>query len=458
MSGPKVIDVVPRQEVIDTCKTAIAEVECALAEWQRIMDRNMILAPADLVSFTRAIDALRGMLAADQFVAVQTAAPELTAAIESSVQQQLSMHASEAVRRQRHERALRLSAAAVLSRSRELKIELPEDCVRILADATAAQSLDEEIVQNALSRANAALYAKEDSSPSKRQQDLARVLGATGEASSAAELLKDAEESLLDPRVTRAASQIAELAGIGDVEVAAVLGSRLDKVNQAATAGDMRQKELLLASLEIDLAPALKKAQQTKAIQHEISLEAAAAKATNDLEVCGKDLREAEAALQRGEVDSARRHIDRAKTLRLERRKQRAAQSSRAAILDGLKELGYEVREGMATQWAEKKQLVVRHAAKSGVALELAGNLDGGRLQARMVALQGSTRDPHADKQTEETWCSELQALRERIARTGGELRVEKALAAGAAPLKVVTIERGDGDEFRRDKPKERRL
>lgn len=441
MSGPKVIHVVTRQEVIDICRRAIAEVDHALADWQRVMDRNMITAPAELARFSGELNALRSMLAADQFLDVQKAAPELASVIHNSVQQQLSAHTSEAMSRQRQERALRLSAAAVLSRSRELTGELPEDCIEVLSDAAADRKVDPEAVKQALARVNAALYAKEDTGPSAAQQELAKALGATGEAGSVTDLLRDAENALLDPRAMRIASQIAVLAGIGEVEAASLFRSRLDKADHAEAVGDTRQKELLLTSLEVEIGPAVKSAQQVNALRQQISLEATAAQATSDWEACSKDLREAEAALNRGDADLAQIHIGRAKELRLERHKQRAAQSSRAAILEGLKELGYEVREGMATQWAERKQLVIRHAAKPGVALELAGTLDEGRLQARMVALQGSARDPHADKQTEEKWCSELDSLRKYVAGRGGDIRVIKAVAAGATPLKVVAGE-----------------
>lgn len=450
MSGPKVIHVVPRQVVIDICTTAIAEAEHALVEWQRIMDRNMISAPTVLKDFSDALNDVRGMFAADQFLEVQKAAPELTAAIQSNGQQQLAAHASEAASRKRQERSLRLSAEAVLARAREGELELPEECVRILSDAAAARSVAHDAVQHALSQANAALYAKEDNSPSQRQLELAGALGATGETTTAANVLRNAEDSLLDPRVARITSLVADFASLGEDDIAAEFSSRLEKVNQADTKGDTQQTNLLLSSLEIDIAPALKKAREFSALRHDIGVEIAASQATNDWEACSKDLREAQTAVERGEADLARRHIEQAKKLRSERQKQRAAQSSRAAILDGLKALGYEVREGMATQWAENKQLVVRHAAKPGVALELAGTLEGGRLQARMVALQGSARDPHADKQTEEKWCSELDSLRKHISGRGGEITIVKAVAAGAAPLKVVADEQHDEERWER--------
>jgi hypothetical protein len=453
MSGPKVIDVVTRQELLDICRTAIAEVDHALVEWQRIMDRNMIDAPAELGRLVEARDGLRGLLASERFRDVQTRAPEVTAAVRSSVQQQLTAQAREAAAKQRREASLRFSAEAVLARCREMNIELPAECVRVLSDAAAASPANSEAVTLAISQATAALYVKAENGPSKKQHEIAHALGATGDTASATDLLGRAQELLLDPRILRMSTQIVELGEVGEVDAAAACRSRLDKANQAEARGDLQHRNLLLDSLEIELAPLARKAQLTRELQHELGVETAAAQATNDWDACRSDLEVAKAALQLGDPDSARLSLDRARAHRQERHKQRAAQSSRAAILDGLKTLGYEVREGMATQWTEKKQLVVRHAAKPGVALELAGTLDGGRLQARMVALEETVRDPHADKKTEEQWCSELESLEKHIADRGGEVTVVKAVAAGVTPMKVVANENLEDEsrERRRD-------
>jgi len=457
MSGPKVFDIVTRQQLFDICKAAIAEVEYAIAEWQRVMDRNMIVAPAELSRFSKNRESLLSLLAADRFVEVQALVPDLVRAIQASVLNQLAAHESETLTQQRRERSLRFSAEKLLSQAHESGVELREECVQLLVEASRGLAVDREAFQQALSHVTAALYAKEDRTLSDSQQELARALGATGEASSASETLRKAEDSLTDPRVAHVASQIADLGSNGDADLAALYRSRLDKVYEAEAVGDSRQRALLLASLEVDLATVLKKAQQLHALRHELGVEIAAAHATNDWEICSKNLRDAETALERGDQDLARLQIDQAKALRQERLKQRSAQASRAAILEGLRELGYEVREGMATQWAEKKQIVVRHAAKPGIALELAGTLDGGRLQARMVALQGTARDPHTDKQTEEKWCSEFESLQTYVARRGGQVTVVKAVAAGATPLKVVADEQHE-NELRHRKHDEKRL
>lgn len=456
MSGPKVIHVVTRQEVIDTCEAAIAEVDHALAEWQRIMDRNMIVAAGDLARFIKGRDALRRLLQADQFLDVQKAVSGLAAAIQNNVQQQLAAHNSRVAQEQRRERSLQFGAEAVLARCQEMSVEIPVDCIQVLTDAAAGRGVDAQIIQRAMSQATSALYATDQSTAFTKQRDLAEVLGATGDSTNAQEVLKAAEDSLIDPRIRRISSQLAELESVGEDAIAARFRSRLGRAANAETTGDMRQSGLLLDSLEIELGPAVKRAQQIAALRRLIGVEAAAARATHDWDVCSQDLAAAENAVMRGDANAAQQHVERATALRLEKRKQRAAQASRTAILEGLRGLGYDVREGMATQWAEKKQLVVKHAAKAGVALELAGTLDGGRLQARMVAIGGSGRDPHADKRAEEQWCSELDSLRKYISGRGGEIKIVKAVAAGTAPLKRVGDE-GDEEERRGQALREQR-
>ncbi|MCX7392527.1 MAG: hypothetical protein NTW75_00195 [Planctomycetales bacterium] len=455
MSGPKVINVVTRQEVIDICQAAIAEVDYALSEWQRIMDRNMIVAAGDLARFMTGRNALRQLLKADQFLDVQKAAPGLVAAIHSNVQQQLAVHDSQAAQEQRQERSHQFSAEAVLARCREMSVVIPVDCVRALTDAAAGRAVDAQVVQRAISQATSALYATEQSTAFTKQRDLAEVLGATGESTNAQEVLRAAEDSLVDPRIRRISSQLVELTSFGEDATASSFRSRLETVLQAEAAGEMCQRGLLLDSLEVEMAPALKQARHIHELRIAIGVEFATARALGDLEACQADLAAAEKQLDQENAEEATTSLAKARDIRAQRNRCRAAQASREAILQGLKDLGYAVEEGMATQLAAKKQLVVQHPAKPGVAVELTGTGDGGRLQARMVALQGVSRGAGTDKQVEEKWCTELQSLQASITQAGGALLVEKALAAGAIPMKIVAIEE---DEYRAQIFKERKL
>jgi hypothetical protein len=453
MSGPKVIRVRTRQERIDTCRLAIAAVDHALAERLRFMDRHMIPADESCTHFAARRDELLKQLEDDQFAVVERSADALTRAIRSDLHNQVAMQAAREAQERRRKRSVRFGAEALLARCRESAAELPPECARILEEAAAGGALEDALVQKALSQASSALtsIAMTSTKASDRQQHLASALSDPAQSRSPndADYVKAAEAALADPRFEKLAAQLVELDGLGHA-AADEFQHRLDLALKADRDGELGKRDLLIGSLELEVAPALKLARLGGELQYAISAVAAAAEATGDTTVCRDDLASAHAAVEQGDFTLANSHLERAKAQRAAASLVRAAQASRAAILEGLKELGYEVREGMTTHWAENKQVVVRHAAKPGIALELAGTLDGGRLQARMVALSGSTRNPHADKQVEEKWCGELDLLRQYVAKMGGDITIERAVAAGTVPLKAVADDRYEEDERQR--------
>ncbi|HBO9620681.1 TPA: hypothetical protein L5F74_003276 [Pseudomonas aeruginosa] len=118
-------------------------------------------------------------------------------------------------------------------------------------------------------------------------------------------------------------------------------------------------------------------------------------------------------------------------------RQQQAALARRQAVLQGLASLGYEVREGMATAWAQTGRVVLRKPATPGYGLEVGGKADNGRLQLRAVALNAN-RDSQRDRDIETLWCGEFQRLQALLAAQGGELSVERALGVGEVALKEI--------------------
>jgi hypothetical protein len=111
-----------------------------------------------------------------------------------------------------------------------------------------------------------------------------------------------------------------------------------------------------------------------------------------------------------------------------------------------LSALGYEVNEEMETLWASEGRLVVKSAARPDYGVELAGNE---RFQLRPVAFESGGRGPDAsrDRDAETIWCGDVATLRERLARLGGRLEIERAQPIGAVPLK--RIERKGGGDAR---------
>lgn len=113
-----------------------------------------------------------------------------------------------------------------------------------------------------------------------------------------------------------------------------------------------------------------------------------------------------------------------------------AALARREAVLDGLAKLGYEVRESDAEAWLDDGKVVIRKPATPGYGLELAGAKGSERFQVRAVAFS-EQRDTQRDADIESIWCGEHQQLQQILAETGDTLTVERAMAAGASPLKV---------------------
>ena len=270
--------------------------------------------------------------------------------------------------------------------------------------------------------------------------ELATTLGANADPASAAGVLREAEGKLRDTRVLLADKQIAELEGLGDREVAATLGGRLEKL-VSDDHSDPAKASLALDALGAELAGMVRLARRLAELKRALSRELAAAEATNDIETYRQMFLEAEDEIDRRQPDRAEERIIKLREAREAQIRIRATNARRSAILQGLKELGYEVKEGMATIWADRKRLVIAHPSQQGVALELEGSAESGRLQARMVAFQGAVRGPGSDKEVEELWCGELKTLQDSVTRTGGAISIERSTPAGERPLKVVTLE-----------------
>ena len=81
-----------------------------------------------------------------------------------------------------------------------------------------------------------------------------------------------------------------------------------------------------------------------------------------------------------------------------EKTKAMAGESRRTAILKGLSELGYEVRENMATAWAENGRIVVRKPNEKGYGVELGAVEDAERVQVQLVSFEPSSNASKASQ------------------------------------------------------------
>jgi hypothetical protein len=119
---------------------------------------------------------------------------------------------------------------------------------------------------------------------------------------------------------------------------------------------------------------------------------------------------------------------------------ERAEQDRRSAILAGLGELGYEVKEGMQTAWVENGRVVLKSNKRPGYGVEIGGNPNSG-MQLRTVGFAASAdpRDAIADISAETEFCGDFSVLQATLAASGGELVVMKALGVGTTAVKRIS-------------------
>lgn len=424
MSGPKVVRIVTREELLDICRGHLARVDAALGEWIRIGKRNGCISDAEISAVLQRRDALTVLIAADRFMDIQKQAPLEEAFLRDDIQARLAKAAAEQATERSKERRARDAAATLLRTLRDAGVAVSEDIASGLAQGT----------NIALDRGFTLLAEARRQPSSSVAADLAKQLKGDEPPRTLAAWLASQSDSTSDPAFERLDARIAELKNLTDESVVQGWCQRLDE----AVSADSKRRGLLLDGLEVETGRALRSAMRRGAALSE--LEATLAELDTMIEGGSPHLRAGVEAL--GE-DDIRARITEANDMIARERAAIAASARRAAVLEGLSALGYEVTEGMSTCWVEDGRVVLRSSLRPEYGVELSGNTGGGRLQMRAVAFNhgGSGPDPARDRDAETIWCSDVSGLQERLAKIGNDLVIERALPVGATPLK--RVERG---------------
>ena len=92
----------------------------------------------------------------------------------------------------------------------------------------------------------------------------------------------------------------------------------------------------------------------------------------------------------------------------------------------------------MATACVTGGQVVLRKPANPGYEIELSGGSQSDVLQVRAVGIENpaETRDPGRDRDMETLWCGEFERLQSLVAKSGGNLWIEKRPSRGPIPTK----------------------
>jgi hypothetical protein len=416
MSGPKVVRIVTREEILDICRGHLARVDAALEEWTRVGTRNECIDEDALAAARRRRAALEALIRSDRFMDLQKQAPTEEAFLEEDLRRRLIKVAqAQAAARSRDRRSKETGAALLRSLEQKgpVRPELAED-LRNGREEAFPQAF--EIMSSA---------AREH----RASSELARRLREEDVDRNFSKWVAD-RQGATDPEIDRLENRLSELAQIADAIKFDDLHARLEEARGASAS----RRGLLLDGLEVEIGRTLAAALRTAALLHELRLlsaEASAAGLDGAAFDAGAESMDA-AALEHG-IAAARAAIE-------AHRAAAAAQARRAAVLKGLAELGYEVAEGMTTQVAGDSRLILRSASRPDYGVEVSPA--GAKMQMRPVAFEGEGLgpDPARDRDAETIWCGDVTSLQASLAKVGTGLQIEKSLPVGAVPLKRMRL------------------
>ena len=447
MSGPKVVRVVTREEILAICHGRLEAVREAVEEWRRCSQRHDALSAAVAADVDGRYQALVQLFEGESWLEVQKRAPEVISFLKHDMERirEEAIHAAAQARAKR--RRVVQAAHTIMAALQTAGTRVPDELVQVIHTAPGASDHELVSLNSMLSRALAGVTLRTgDLQTAPHQRALADRLADGSPLESVAQWLAGQDQPLLySDKTQRLERLLAEIEVMGDPRQ---VESFLQRAHAIDAERDPVHRELLIDSLSIDVAAYCR---QRAAQEHQLAAMREVCLELRQLasEQAHQLAHQLQAAITADDVTQTGLLRDEALKVIAEETRARAAVARRAAVLKGLAELGYEVRETMATAWAHNGRLVVRKPAEADFGVEISGAPTAERLQVRLVAFEqpGTIHDNSRDKDMETIWCNEFARLQTLLGASGNTLLIERALAAGATPVKIVAHERTQDQE-----------
>ena len=105
--------------------------------------------------------------------------------------------------------------------------------------------------------------------------------------------------------------------------------------------------------------------------------------------------------------------------------------------------------------WVRDGRIMLRKPGTPDYGVELGAPADAARLQIRLVGSDrpSTPRNTQRDRDQETIWCSEFGKLQDLIAKSSGELIIERAQPVGAVAVKTVAMESTAGEDRDIERP-----
>lgn len=432
MSGPKVVRIVTREEILAICENLLRQLDRAIAHWTTEGRRTGELSDAEVAATQARRHALAALVAQEAFMELQkTVRDEIVFLKEDLVRRERVAidKAAQARKRQRHARENASSLLAALESRGAITSPSLQEQLQSIANGENLERADSILAQGFN-----LLIPYAPSGLSDAQRNLAiRLQDGCQEHSFEAWKAKRATSSPIDFLLERVDKQLAEAEAVLGAEQTAAYAQRVHAIQ--AGPNDAR-RALLLDSLILDLSSSIKTSRHWRTAQEQLEDLGAEVQALES-EASASLLKRIAACDTSTPLELLVALTEECRTIINGALQSKAAQSRREAILKGLARLGYEVHEGMATSWAKSGRVVLRKPSMPGYGVEVGGQAESSRLQVRAVALS-EHRDTSRDRDVETVWCGEFTRLQQLVAEGGNNLVIERAMGVGQVPLKIV--------------------
>jgi hypothetical protein len=441
MSGPKVVRIVTREEIIAACKDILAQLDVEVRRWERVGQRNDVLSDEDITATRKRQAHLRALLDEDRFLDLQKQVPDEISYLQANMAERLNQAAAREANARLQGRRLATLARQTLDRT---DIAIPTDLRAELEAVVKTNGSNTPQAERALGRALSLSAAQAPSGkPTPEQEELAKRHRSNANAIDLEAWLKanTPEPERISVRLEGAIEQL-RIAGAESMAT-----SFADRHRGIQDEPSKARRQMLADTLMLEVGKALadvhNKAEQLRA------LEQGAAPLQNLESVEAKELlHKVEVAIAQENLSSVPHLLSRVSDCLDKERKALAAGAQRLAVLSALKDLGYEVREGMETAAPKDGHIVLRRAANPDMGVQITGIDSAKRVQFRPVRFgQAPTAaDKSKDRDIETMWCSDFDQLNKIIGARQGALKIEQAHAVGAVPVLFVVSEPSPDD------------
>ncbi len=435
MSGPKVVRVVTHEEKVAICKRGLAALSSSIASLLNYLREQGLTDEVLQLELKEKFEHYQTLAVPSNYREIpgliEREIDYINAVLERKREQQLTASKF----RQGRVRHLSESIKTLAILSAASGVNVDPQCGWEFSQLSSMSSSELEALEQKVRSELAQISIPTDENLSEEQKQLRNRLTQSGGELSVYEWKLIATESDKGnanvDRMDRVLAELYEL-GLPELELGQYL-QQVDKIYQQESAS---QRALLLDSLVLALARKSTERQKLEDARQQLS------RLKVEIEALEEDktasiLVKINAALNTDNISDVENMRTVATQFVAKLDSLRSVNSGRKLLVDALNSLGYQVHEGMQTAVVENGKLIVRKADDPIYGVEIQFIAATGRFQLRLVSgLSASERSTTDDVAEEEEWCADLAKLAILLSQSGSDLKIEKALDAGAVAVK----------------------